>query len=147
MWQAPSQRTRAVANAKKKQRDASSRRLHIKRVKAELRVVVQGNTAPEVNEVRVVLNDMTERGMGLYSQNPIGVGREVAVTLESPRQIYLRGHVTWCQEFDAESRILAQNPFSYRVGVKFIFQSPEEEEAVKNFFEELISQHLQVEAA
>ena len=91
-----------------------------------------------VAAARVVLNDLSPRGMGLFCSRSMLVGQEVAVTLDEPRRVYLRGRIIWCQEYDTESHVLSQQSYSFRVGIKFVFQSAQEEEAVKAFCEELV---------
>lgn len=143
MWQAPNQRVRALQTAKKRQQDRLSRPLHIKRVRAEIRAISQnpGGEAP-ATEARVILNDFSAKGMGIFASQALMVGQEVAITLQEPKQVYLRGRIVWCQEYDAESHVLSANPFSYRMGIKFVFQSKQEEQAVAKFCDELFRQHL-----
>ncbi|MCM2277219.1 MAG: PilZ domain-containing protein [Oligoflexia bacterium] len=142
MWQAPNQRIRSIQSSKKRQQDRLRRPLHIKRVGAELKVLGQGPRQGAVAEARVILNDISHGGMGVFSSVPIVVGQEIAITLQEPRRVYLRGRVVWCQEYDTESPIISKNPFSYRMGVVFQFRDRQEEQAVKAFCEEIFREHL-----
>jgi hypothetical protein len=141
MWQAPNQRSRASISNRKRERDKTRRPLHLKRVQAELKVADPGQT-PTVTSARVLLNDISPKGMGLFSASPFLPGTEIALTLSSPRQVYLRGRVAWCQEYDVDSKILSKNQFSYRVGIEFLFDSEAEEKSLKAFCEEIFKEHL-----
>jgi hypothetical protein len=65
------------------------------------------------------------------------VGQEVAITLDKPRRIYVRGRIVWCQEYDANSHVLTQQAYSYRMGVQFVFETHEESTAIQEFCEEI----------
>jgi hypothetical protein len=147
MWQAPNQRVRALQSAKKRQIDRLSRPLHLKRVRAEVRINATQSAPQKIAEARVLLNDVSPTGMGIFSTIPFLVGQEVAITLEDPKRVFLRGRVTWCQEYDVDSHILSANSFSYRMGIKFVFQSKVEEEAVRLFCEELCQNVLYTDDA
>ena len=142
MWQAPNQRVRAIAQAKRRERERARRPLHIKRVSAELKVLTLPSAAPMVTDARVLLNDFSPKGLGLFCGRPLGVGQEVAITLESPRRIYVRGRIVWCQEYDCESHVLSQRSYSYRIGVQFTFETVEEQKAIKAFCDELSKDYL-----
>lgn len=146
MWQAPSQRMRALAVQKKRDRDRMRRPLHIKRVNAEIKLLSL-QAEPQVTIARVILNDLTPKGMGLFCASPLLVGQEVAITLEEPKRIYLRGRIVWCQEYDADSHVLSQQSYSYRMGIQFIFESPEEQVAIRRFCEQLENEFLRGRAS
>jgi hypothetical protein len=92
---------------------------------------------PTVAQGRLLLNDISPKGLGLFSDQPIMVGQEIALTIEEPKRFYVRGRVVWCQEADADSHILSSHPFSYRIGLVFLFQNAAEEAQVKAYCDEL----------
>ena len=145
MWQAPSQRMRAVSNQKKRERDRSRRPMHIKRVHAEIKLVnpraAQGEAAVLV-DARLLLNDLSPKGMGVFSAQAMDAGQEIAITLQDPSRIYLRGKVIHCQEFDANSHVLSAKSFSYRIGIQFLFETADEQAAVKKFCEQISREHI-----
>jgi len=130
MWQAPNHRTRAAG---KKRSDSLANALHIKRVHAELRVVGDKSSEPKITMVRVILNDLSLQGVNLFSTEPHIAGAEVAITMEDPMQIYLRGRIVACQEYAIDSHIMSVNNFSYRLSVKFVFETEREQKAVQDF--------------
>lgn len=146
MWQSPNQRVRAIQNAKKRQMDRLKRPMHLKKVRAEMKIVGP-DKRPSISEARVVLNDMSPEGVGIFSSLPVLVGQEISLTMEDPRQVFLKGRVVWCQEFDVGSPVVSQHTFSYRMGIRFVFSSPKEQEAVRLFCEELFRLHLYGNAA
>ncbi len=146
MWQAPSQRSRALAHQKRKERDRYRQQFHVRRVRAEIKVsepMVQSTRSA----ARVVLNDVTPNGLGLFSEHPVMPGQEVAITLEEPKRFYVRGRVTWCQEYECNTHVLSQTSFRYRVGIEFIFETPEEQAAVEAYCIELAEKYISGRAA
>jgi PilZ domain len=142
MWQAPNQRVRASANAKKRERERSRRPLHIKRIHAELELVTSDSGHPFKTEVRVILNDLSPRGVGIFSHESLVAGQEVTLDIKDPYKIHLRARVIWCQEYDAYSHVLSSNPYSYRLGLEFVLPTGEEQTAIKTFCEEVSKNHL-----
>ncbi len=147
MWQAPSQRARALAITKKRERDRNRHVFHIKRVWAEIKINTPIQEQPPISKVRVVLNDFSPTGVGFFAQHPLMVGQELAFTLEEPCRLYVKGKVIWCQEFDVDSHVLSSSSFSYRMGIRFVFESPEEAKAMKGFCDQLAKDHLYLRAA
>ena len=142
MWQAPNQRVRAMATSKKREKERAKRRLHIKRVTAELRLVTSPPTEQPIQIVRVLLNDLTSAGVGLFSLHSLAIGQEIALTLDQPKKVYLRGKVAWCQEYDSDSHVLSAEAYSYRIGIHFVFETKVEQESVKMICEELVKTHV-----
>lgn len=136
MWQVPNQKLRAMMNARKRERERSSRSFHIRRTRAQVKIVSGMETQP-MQEARVVLNDISPKAMRLFSADMIAAGQVAAITLDEPTRIYVRARVVSCQELDAESRVISENPFSYRVSLLFLFDSDEEERAFKAYCEQL----------
>ena len=144
MWQAPSAKNRATANAKRRDVEKWRPRLHIKRVVAELKLSARANIGASTGVVsaRVVLNDFSATGVGLFATEPVLVGTEVSLTIEHPKRFYCRARIVWCQEQITEGHILSQTPYTYRMGLQFVFESEEEETAVRQYYEELFSEHV-----
>src|SRR6185437_13706820 len=140
MWQAPNQRLRAQANARKRERDRYKIPFHIKRVVAQIQLQVAGSE-PQKIEARTLLNDFSPKGMGLFSAHRFNQGDEVIVTIDSPERIQVKGKITWCQEYYVAGKVLKTQSFSYRAGIQFAFASADEEAAVKKFCNELLNTH------
>ena len=141
MWQAPSQRVRALTNAKKRERERQRRPIHIKRVVGQLKIMGALGTEPVIAEARVLLNDMNTKGVGFFCGVAIAHGQEISLTIDEPKRFFIRAKVAWCQEFNTESHVLSKVSYAYRIGVHFIFASPEEEKAVADYCDE-ITQNL-----
>ncbi len=139
MWQAPSHRIRALASAKRRQRERQRLAIHIKQVEGEVTIAnAQGPAVP----ARIVLNDIAPKGVGVFTPEPFGIGQEVELKISKPKEINLRGRVAWCQEYDANSHILSQTPFSFRIGIVFSLDNSEDEQNVKSYCEELAKGYL-----
>jgi hypothetical protein len=151
MWQAPNQRIEAIKNAKKRQQDRLNKPLHLKRVRAEVRLVPQKETHAQAStqgengqaiEARVMLNDISPHGIGIYSKEKMIPGMSVQVSLEGPKEIKVTGSVMWCQEQFAGGGIISAQAHNFRVGVKLQFATPEEEKTFNDYCAEIEKQYL-----
>jgi Tfp pilus assembly protein PilZ len=141
MWQAPGQRGRALAAQKKRERERQKQSLHMRRVRAEIKISQPMMQAIRT-EARVILNDFNYTGLGLFTENSFLAGQEVALTLEEPVRFFVRGRVVWCQEYETSAHVVCQTTYRYRVGIEFIFDSPEEQAAVQAYCDELLSKYV-----
>jgi hypothetical protein len=137
MWQSSNPRARAMA--KKRERQRNRKPLHIKRVTGDLKFI--GSDA-DISHVRVVLNDITPKGVGVFCESALMVGREVALTIEEPKPIYLRARIAWCQEVESTGHIISANPCNYRIGLMFLYETAAEQAAVKQWCEAITKEFL-----
>lgn len=151
MWHNPNQRLRAIANAKKREREKLRRPFHVKRIIAHLVLPTleqppseaSSNVAPskathsseaQPNEpipVRVILNDLSSKGVGLFSPFPFVPGQEVVITITAPFNLQIPSRIIWCQQHDANSHVLSSQPYSYRLGVEFVYPNQEKQDSMK----------------
>ncbi len=148
MWHSPNQRLRALAHAKKRERDRARRPFHVKRITAHLTLLTPStkinpheNPDPPI-PIRVVLNDLTPKGVGLFSQAALIAGQEVIMAISEPMKLDIRSRIIWCQEHGANSHVLSPNPFCFRLGVEFILPTTEDQQNVSAFWEEVCKNHL-----
>lgn len=152
MWHTPNQRLRAIANAKKREREKARRPFHVKRINASLQIasIASSQTAPsedkevesDKTDVRVILNDLSVKGVGLFSPTFFNPGQEIVLGIVDPMKLDIRGRVIWCQEHDANSHILSKEPYSYRLAIEFILPTLEEQQGIKAFWEEVCKNYL-----
>jgi hypothetical protein len=141
MWQAPSQRIRAIQNAKKRQQDRLKRPMHIRKVRVEVKLT--GGTAEQpLTDTQLLLNDLTPAGIGLYAHQCLPAGQELTITVAEPHPISLRGKVVWCQEIHSQSHVISNHFFSHRVGIKFLFNNEEERQAAEQYCSDLSKNYL-----
>jgi hypothetical protein len=138
MWQAPNQRARALAQARRREKERAKKPMHLRRVVGQLKAA----NNEEAANARVLLNDLTPKGMGLFCSKPMMVGEEVSLTLEQPKQFYVKGRVVWCQEYSVDSHVLSKVSYSYRVGIEFIFDTDEDRKTVEDYCAELMKKHV-----
>jgi hypothetical protein len=134
------ERRKRLAEAETAARRELRKRVTLRKVAAQVRVGELG--ASHECSAQVILNDFTHEGLKLYSSEPLGLGQEVAVSLEAPRPLYARARVVFCYEFTQSGRILRGHHFPYRVGVEFVFDSEEERTLLAGYCRELREQHL-----
>lgn len=140
MWQAPNQRLKAQANMKQRERDRNRSNFHIKRVAISLLLQVPGGEPLKI-DARALLNDFSASGMGLFTAHNFNPDDEITITFDSPRKIEIKGRVAWCQQYHVVGKVIKAQSFSFRAGIQFRFTSEEEEKAVKDFCDELLSIH------
>src|SRR5437763_562799 len=94
MWQAPSQRSRAISASKKREQARKRRSMHVKRVYAQIKIIGALGAPPSpIVEVRVLLNDFSPSGLGLFSSQEFFPGQQIAITLEQPQRFFVEGMV------------------------------------------------------
>lgn len=142
MWQSPNQRVRAIAEARKREREKLKKPFHIRRVKADFEVFSKTGESTHL-DARVILNDMTLKGMVVFCSEKLVSGQKVIVKIEDPKSMTLKGMVTSCQEYaNGGAHILSPTQYPNRIIMVFKFDTPEEEAATKAFYEELNGQFL-----
>jgi hypothetical protein len=67
---------------------------------------------------------------------------KVQITLNEPLKIQISGIVVWCQEQPPCGPVITAEAFNFRIGVKFVFATPEEEKAVQDYCTAIQTQHL-----
>lgn len=142
MWHTPNQRLRAIATAKRRERERNRRPFHLKRIEASLLLNSSGEAGVEPVLARVILNDLSTSGVGVFAQSPIAPGSEISMAITEPMQLDIRARVVWCQEHSANSHVLSATPFSYRMGLEFIVADPAEEQLIADFWKDLCANHL-----
>jgi hypothetical protein len=151
MWQSQNQRTQAAQISKKRQEERLARPMHLQRVRAEIRLVppeeVHGSVTTEspqgeICDARIMLNDLSVSGIGIYAAESMAPGLAVRITLQEPHMINVEGKVIWCQDELSASRILSARPFPFRIGIQFTFKTPEEENVFRATCEDLRKNRL-----
>lgn len=151
MWQAPNQRAGAAYNAKKRQQERNRKPFRLRRVRAEVRLIPPEKTIAqaesesaigELREARVILNDLSPGGIGIYAPGPMYPGDKIRITLTEPRKIAVEGRVIWCQNQGFGNHVISEQSFNYRVGVQFIFDTEESRQAFVQFCEDLRQNYL-----
>ncbi len=130
MWHAPNQKIRNLT----KKREKSRKTIHIKRISADLHLI---SDQENKTSTRLILNDLSTKGAGIFSPTPFIGGQEVLIKIIDPKKLEIKARIIWCQQHTASSRVLSDVPFAYRIGVEFIFTSPEDQQKVDQYFEEV----------
>ena len=86
---------------------------------------------------RVILNEFSDAGVGVYTTERLRMGQEVALTIDDPRRFYITGKVLYCNDVRSDSKIMQQVNFPWRAGVEFIYKSDAERSEVAAYCEEL----------
>lgn len=144
MWDSYGYRSRQ--RPQKSNRNRINKKLRIPQVKASIKVT-HSPDGPQVLEGGLSLIDFAPEGLTLFIEAPIAVGEEVSVTLEQPKQFYARGKVVSCANYLRNSKVLCESRRSYRVSIRFEFESDVEREEIKRFCDYLYSDILNVEHA
>ena len=142
MWQAPSQRGKAITAAKKRELMRRRFPIHIKRAHAQLKIVSGSTSEAAPLEVRLILNDLSPGGVGIFSVTALTPGQDVVIVLEQPRMKEVKGQVIWCQEHDSSTHVLSKARYTYRCGIKFLYDSAEKQEEMKKYCEEVMNDYI-----
>ena len=146
MWDVPRYRIRAYVRALKRARAARKQprefELHVKRVRAEVRIVEGFASKTEASPGRMILNDMTPLGTYVFTRTPFREGQVLEVTINEPKLFYVKGRVICCERINPDSVVLSEDPVPYRVAIAFTFQSLYEREMVRSFCHEIKLEEL-----
>jgi hypothetical protein len=118
----------------RQKRKEKRRFIPFNRISAEVRI----EATKEVFDCRVFLNDLGPTGVGCFVTDRFEKGEAVSITFEKPQRIYLRGVVAWCSPYTLSPKVITKEQFSWRIGIKFLFETPEEAAAVKKFCEDIL---------
>lgn len=120
--------------SRRKKREKSRKNVHFRRVSAQVKIL---GGLSLVHDARVVLNDISPKGMGIFSPVHLYAGQEIAITLEKPRRFYVKARVVYSQPLEGVGKVITENHFHHRIGLEFVLDSPEEAQAVTEFYEEM----------
>lgn len=146
MWQSPNQRVRAIAAQRQKERLRLMQPFHIRRIIGDVEILATNVTEASQAQCRVVLNELTPKGMAIYLKEPLVTGQELIVTLMEPTPIQLRGKVVSCLTTYNESHIM-RDEFPSRITMFFSFKTEGEKKMVQDFYDSLNSTYLYGKAA
>ncbi|MBI2606581.1 MAG: PilZ domain-containing protein [Deltaproteobacteria bacterium] len=93
-----------------------------KRARAEIRRKLNGETTAS----RVFLSDISITGVGLFAEAPLPSGEHVTLTVLADEPLVIRGVVVWCSPYTLNMKILSTESFTYRMGIRFEFNSSQE---------------------
>lgn len=146
MWEVPRYRIRRYLRQLRKTRAEGKKpakpNFHIKRTRAEIKIIEGFATSRTIIQACVILNDLSPVGLMLFSPEPFQPGQKINLTLESPKLFYAKGHVTACKHMTLHQHVFGEEMFSYRVAIKFDFNSPDEEIAVRRYCQEIYNRYL-----
>lgn len=151
MWDVPSYRIktylRNMRAQQAKDRSRSKRdRMHIRRVKALVRVSSGLGAPVEIIDARLILNEFGPAGIRLYTTRPLTPGQEVSITIEEPRYFFAHARVAATQNVGFDRNIIAVEPYDYRVALLFKTHTTAEENAISSYVSELLSNLIHLPA-
>lgn len=116
--------------------------MRMRRVQAQIMATHGWGVAGTLIQSRLILNDLGPQSVTLFSSAPLEIGQTVTLTLEHPRQLVVRGRVTYSALFEISSRIHSSPRFPYRLQIEFDFLNDGEAQAVREYVEELTRNEL-----
>lgn len=120
---------RGTGNRRKKPRT----KVPLQRVTAEIQI----QSTRDIIQGRVFLTDLSPTGVGLFASASLEKGELVSLVIEQPRHLFVKGEVAWCIPYTLETKIITSETFSYRIGIKFVFETEEEADTLKKYCEEI----------
>lgn len=128
---------------------AQKPKMHLRRTHASVKLTASGELGKTQStlEGRIFLNEIRPKGLDIFTTEALPVGKQVAISVEAPKQFFVKAKVKWCQENYDDVRIISEKNFKFRCGLVFVFSSPEEEASVKKYCEEIYAEYVTDEAA
>lgn len=142
MWQTPSKKARPFgkASAARSRTTRAQPRMRLRRTHAQVKILMP--PASVVTDARLLLNEISPNGLSLFCAAPVNVGVEVAITMEDPTRVYVRGRVVSCLEYESSQHVMSTQTYHYRVGVMFLFDTPAERSEFKRYVDSLSQNFL-----
>ena len=105
------------------------------------RVMARIQSGSQIFDAQVLLNDVSERGLRLFSSVPLNPGSMASITLFEPRSLAVKARVIERAAPMRQGHIVSQRTFPHRLSLRFVFSSDDERRAVAEFVRELQEQH------
>lgn len=135
MWQ---NRNKKIFGNKKRARSS----LKMGRVKGELKVSAGLGSEGTVIPVKIILTDFRPSGVELFSKQDLELHREVSLTIDTQKKkFFAKGSVVARQEIQSDTNLIQNDRFKFRIGVRFQFDSKEQEEEAKQFAHDVNNAH------
>src|SRR5262249_32184622 len=132
MWNTPRKLSPKKANLKTQ--------LHLMRVTVQVRSLgeLTSDGKPELEaRARVVLNDLTPKGIHMFCDQALVAGQEIAIVIPAPTKIYLHGRVKHCQEREVLTPVISDSAFNFRVSLQFEYADEREADAAAKYCKEI----------
>ncbi len=143
MWNNPNEKAKTSEQQRRRERERVRKMIHIKRIMATVEVLNQESDAPKSlkQTVRLMLNDLSLSGAGLFSPIAHVPGSFIKLTIKEPTALEIKAKVIWSQDDPQGGRILAKDTFHYRIGIEFIVDEQEKAQLAK-FCDDIAKNHL-----
>ena len=127
---------RGFSRKPKQRRREKRAEIPFERVTATIRL----DSSRQVVEGRVFLNDLSPKGVGCFVPVSFEKGDSVSVVIDEPKHLFVKGQILWCKPYNLESKVLSNEHFPFRIGIKFQFDSDKEAEAIQTYCSELYAE-------
>lgn len=125
-------RYRERVRAERARRRRERAKYHLAISQAEIRL--SEGVSSRVVEARVLLNEVNEFICALFTREPIKAGNEVALTIQHPKQFYVRARVVGSCLYGRSTAVLSETGgFEYRIWLKPVFETEEEARDVRAY--------------
>jgi len=96
-------------------------------------VEIRPDGAEKVIAGRTFLFDLRPESVAVFSTEPLDRGTEIALVIEHPRKLFVKGEVMFCTLSPWNPRVITDEAYRYRVFIQFRFESQSEALAVQHF--------------
>ncbi len=115
------------------QRERNRAKFHLRRTLATIKTLQDSG---ETSQISLMINDLSEKGFGFFCNRRIEQDQPVEISITAPFQKTVKGTVIWCQEYIESHHIISGKKFGFRIGVRFKFETPADEESFKKLCED-----------
>lgn len=115
---------------------------HMVRIWGELRVSSSRLREAYSHPVRFIVNDLTVEGVSVFSSKSFAQGTQVGLFIPEPRPFYVSAEVLGCYLLNRRQGVLTEAPLTYRILLRFISYTTDEQADVRFFCNESINQFV-----
>ncbi|MEN9723520.1 MAG: hypothetical protein RJB38_1506 [Pseudomonadota bacterium] len=111
----------------------SANNFHLKRIEVKITPFIDEKPSDEVVTGRLVLNDIGQEGLALYTPMLFELGTQVKIDIHHHENLSVVAKVGWCQHLIHLGKIMTNSSLPYRVGFVFEFDGAEDRARVQAF--------------
>ncbi len=100
------------------------------------------NTAIDSFNANVVLNDITKKGLSLFSKENIPTGQEVFITFNLIEEKTVRAKVLTGYSMDFDTHVITDRDFSHRIIVMFLYISQKEKAEFEAYLDKIQNEYV-----
>jgi len=91
----------------------------------------------KIYKARTILAEIYMDKMYIFCSEKFIIGQSIVIQFEIPKPFILNAEITYCLEFNMQSRIISEKKMPYRASLRFTFVKPGERENLRTFLKSI----------